>query len=567
MSARLEPEDVLTLLVAVATLLALARVLGEIARRFRQPAVLGELVAGVLLGPTVLGTLAPAAFTALFPADSAAMTVLDGMSKIAIILFLLVAGIEVDLSTVWRQGRTAISVSVAGVAIPFAVGLGAAYAAPAFFGLQPGADSLVFALFFATALSISALSVISKTLMDLYLYRSDVGMVIIAAAIVDDLAGWVCFAIILGMLGGETHGFGIGPTIGLTLGFAAFMLTVGRWLIHRCLPWLQAYAGWPGGVLTFAVCLALAGAAFTEWIGIHPVFGSFIVGVAIGDSRHLREHTRAVINDFVSFIFAPLFFAGIGLKVNFAKSFDLALVLVVIGVAVAGKIAGGVLGARLSGMPKREAWAIGFGMTARGSQEVVLGLLALQLGLIREPLFVALVVMALVTSMMSGPLMQRALRRKRPRKMLDFLPAKGFLRLKALHRDEAILELATAVASVAHLPEKLVNDAVWWSEQVAPTGLGNGLAVPHARIEGLKAPVVGLGISREGIDFDSADGQPARLIFFILIPKADDGAQIELLADIARTFSNAELRDRVLRAETYTQLRGLLLSTETRART
>ena len=566
-----QATDLLTLLLAVATLLTVARVLGEVARRFHQPAVLGEILAGVLLGPTVLGSVSPDLFATLFPAGGTSMTVLDGMSKIAIVLFLLVAGIEVDLSIVWRQGRAAIFVGLAGVGVSFAMGMAAGYTAPHFFGVTDSGDTLVFSLFFATALSISALSVITKTLLDLYLYRSDVGMVIVAAAIFDDLVGWVIFAVILGMLGaggaggagGGGRGFGIGPTIALTLGYAVFMLTVGRWLIHRTLPWLQAYAGWPGGVLSFAVCLALFGAAFTEWIGIHAVFGSFIVGVAIGDSRHLRERTRAVIYEFVSFIFAPLFFAGIGLKVNFFAHFDLPLVLVVLCIATVGKVLGCGVGARMGGMPWRESWAVGFGMNARGSQEIILGLLAMQFGLIKEPLFVALVVMALVTSTLSGPLMQRVLRRKKPRRFVGFLAARAFTtKLVARERRTAILELTRAIASVANLPAKVLEDAVWWSEQVAPTGLDNGLAVPHARIEGLAVPVIGLGLSRDGIDFDSADGLPARIIFLILLPKEDDGAQIEILADIARTFSVAEVREKVLRVENYTQLLAVVHSSQ-----
>jgi Kef-type K+ transport system membrane component KefB/mannitol/fructose-specific phosphotransferase system IIA component len=561
MDARLTAQDVLTMLLAIVTLLTSARLLGELARRFRQPAVLGEILAGILLGPTVFGSIAPDTFVTLFPREGPVPVVLNGMGTIAIVLFMLVAGIEVDLSTVWRQGRAAIAVGFAGVGLSFVLGMGAGYAAPQFFGLESGASPLVFSLFLAAALSISALSVITRTLLDLYLYRSDVGMVIVSAAILDDLMGWMIFAVVLGLMGSESHGFGIGPTITITVAFVAFMLTLGRALVHRLLPWLQAYLSWPGGVLTFAVCLAILGASFTEWIGIHAVFGSFIVGVAIGDSRHLRERTRGVLSEFVSFIFAPLFFAGIGLKVNFVESFDVALVLVVLALAFGGKLVGGFFGARLGGMEKREALAIGFGMSARGSQEIILGLLALQYGLIREPLFVALVVMALVTSTLSGPLMQRALRRKRPRRVADFLSARAFVpKLQARDSREAILELTHAIAGVANLPPKVVDDAVWWSEEVAPTGLAGGLAVPHARLEELKTPVVGVGLSHQGIDFDSLDGQPARLIFFILTPKNDDGAQVEILADISRSFQSADARDKAMRVENYTQFRALLQS-------
>jgi Kef-type K+ transport system membrane component KefB len=163
-------------------------------------------------------------------------------------------------------------------------------------------------------------------------------------------------------------------------------------------------------VLGFALSLTLFGAAFTEWIGVHAIFGSFLVGIAIGDSSHLREQIRAVINQFVSFIFAPLFFASIGLKLNYAANFDWLLTLIVVVIACVGKILGCGVAARSSGMAAAEAWAIGFGMNARGAMEIILALLALQYGVISERVFVALVVLALVTSMMSGPMIQRALR-------------------------------------------------------------------------------------------------------------------------------------------------------------
>jgi len=247
--------------------------------------------------------------------------------------------------------------------------------------------------------------------MDLNLYRTGLGMIIMAAAMFNDLIGWIIFAVILAMIGAVAgNGLSIGHTISATLGYAIVMLTAGRWLIHHSLRWVQSHSTGPGGVLGFTLSLALFGAAFTEWIGVHAIFGSFLVGIAIGDSSHLREQIRAVINQFVSFILAPLFFASIGLKLNYVANFDWLLTLIVVVIACFGKILGCGVAARSSGMAAGEAWAIGFGMNARGAMEIILALLALQYGVISERVFVALVVLALVTSMMSGPMIQRALR-------------------------------------------------------------------------------------------------------------------------------------------------------------
>jgi Kef-type K+ transport system membrane component KefB/mannitol/fructose-specific phosphotransferase system IIA component (Ntr-type) len=555
-------SEVTAMFLALGLLLASARLFGELARRFNQPAVLGEILAGILLGPTVFGALAPAWSAFLFPQAGGGALAIDGLMTLAITLFLLVAGLEVDLSTIWRQGRLAINVGLAGVLVPFAVGFGAAWYLPQLMGIEAGADPLLFALFMATALSISALPVIAKTLMDLNLYRSDLGMLVVAAAVFNDLVGWIIFAVILGMLGtGPAHELSIAQTIGLTLAFALVMLTVVRWLIHRALPWIHAHASWPGGVLGFALALALVAAAFTEWIGIHAIFGAFLAGVALGDSRHLRERTRATIEQFVSFIFAPLFFAGIGLKVNFVTEFDPLLVLTVLVIATLGKVLGCGLAGRFSGMARREALALGFGMNARGAMEIILGLLALKYGLIGERLFVALVVMALVTSLMSGPLLQRVLRLKKPRRFVDFLSPRTFVtELKSHSRPEVVAELAKIAAEVAGLEAAEVVDGVMIREEIMATGIGHGLAVPHARLRGLARPVVAVGLSRHGVDFDAPDGRPAQLIFLLLTPIHDDGTQLELLADIATVFKSDEVRSRIGQVGSYTEFLALVRS-------
>jgi len=558
---KLTSQEVVVLFLALGVLLAAARVFGELARRFNQPTVLGELLAGIVLGPTVLGAVFPDMVERLFPREGNIAVALDGLITVAISLFLLVAGMEVDLSTIWRQGRAAMAVSVSGIVLPFALGLAVALFVPQWIGRHTDVDRIAFALFFAAAMSISALPVIAKTLMDLNIYRSDLGMIVIAAAVFDDLIGWLIFALILGMVGaaGVYHAWPIGWTLALTLGFAGGVLTLGRWLIHRGLPWIQAHTAWPGGVLGFALSLGLLGAAFTQWVGVHSVFGAFLVGVAIGDSSHLREHTRNVIHHFVSFIFAPLFFASIGLKINFAAHFDVQLTMIVMLIACAGKVIGCGAAARWGGIARREAWAIGFAMNARGAMEIIFGLLGLQMGLIRERLFVTLVVVAMATSMMSGPLMQKLLRLTRPRRLSDFLAARGFIPdLQAATRTAAIRELSAAASAAAGRDAEAVTASVLAREGQASTGLGDRLAVPHARLAGLSRPVVALGLSDGGIDFDAPDGAPAQIIILILTPQDDDGAQLEILADVARTFRHESVRQRALEVRSFTELLALV---------
>lgn len=550
------------MLLSLGILLGTARLLGELAHRLHQPAVLGELIAGILLGPTVLGAIFPEASAFLFPAQGPNAIALEAIALLAVVLFLLVAGMEVDLSTIWRQGRAGFRIGLSSMVVPFAMGFAAAWLMPNALGRHTDADQFVFAMFLATALSITALPVIAKTLMDMDLYRSDMGMVVVSAAILNDIAGWIIFAVILGLMGSAAgHESNITLTIALTLIFTGVMLTLGRWLIHRSLPYLQAYAKLPNGVLGFALTLGLLGAAFTEWIGIHAIFGSFLVGVAVGDSAHLRERTRVTIHGFISTIFAPLFFASIGLKVNFLTHFDWSLVLLVLIIACVCKLIGGTLGARWGGLPPREAWAVGFAMNSRGAMEIILGLLALQAGIIRQRLFVALVVMAIVTSMISGPVMRLILRPAKKRRVYDAMTSRLFLRgLKAGTPRDAILELTTAAADAAGLDANAIAATVWAREESMSTGIGNGLALPHGRIEGLHKPLVAVGVSDAGIDFDAPDGEPANVIFLVLTPADDYAAQLELAAGIARVFRDKQMTERVLQTRGFTDFLALMKS-------
>lgn len=406
---RLGHADGVHLLMQLGIILIVGRILAEVARKFKQPAVIGEIIAGVLLGPTVLGMIQPEWFAALFPVPSGAGTVLSGMVQLAVVMLLFIAGLEVDLHIVWQQGRQAIATSFFGLIIPFFIGFVFPYMFPEFFGIADIHARLVFALFMGTAMAISALPVIVRILMDLNMFKSRMGLLVVASAMLDDLIGWMIFSVILGMIGKGGASMSIWNTALLTLVFAVLMLTVGRGLLNRFLPWVNSKLAWPGGVLSVSLALCFFAAAFTEYIGIHAIFGAFIMGVALGDSEHFSERAKEIVHQFINNIFAPLFFVSIGLRVNFFTNFDLMLTFTIIFIAFAGKIVGAGIGTRLGGFSWKESLAAGFGMNARGAMEIILGLIALENGLINEKVFVSLVIMALVTSMTSGPLMRWSL--------------------------------------------------------------------------------------------------------------------------------------------------------------
>ncbi|WP_437185289.1 cation:proton antiporter [Planctomicrobium sp. SH668] len=550
-------------LFSIGLMLAAARIFGEIAQWLRQPAIVGELLAGIFLGPSVLGALSPSLSHSLFPQVGDVATVRETFMTFSITLFLLVAGLEVDLSSIWKQGVTALKVGTAGMVFPLSLGFLSAWWFPELIGKETATDPFIFSLFFGTALSISALPVIAKMLMDLNLFRSDMGMVIISAAILNDLAGWVIFAITLGMMDQvHTQTMPIWGTIACILLFSAGMLTVGRWMIDRILPYLQAYGHGPGAVFSFALVLALVGGAFTEWIGVHTIFGAFLVGVAIGDSSHLRERTRTTIDSFVSFIFAPLFFSSIGLKVDFVTHFDIVTVVVVLLIACAGKLIGCWIGAAWAGLPTRERWGIGFGMNARGAMEIILGMLALEAGVIGESLFVALVIMAIVTSILGGPMLQLILGQSRRATLANMLSKHRYIhRLKGRTRREVIEELAHVACSVNKVDANEAISAVLDREAANSSGIGKGISIPHAQISGLAAPILAVGISEAGVDFGAPDQTLAHMIFLVLTPdERSNYNQLQLNAIIAEAFQNEKILGRILQARNFTGALAVLKS-------
>ena len=408
---KLGHADVVHLLIQLSVMLIMARLFAEVLRKLNQPGVIGEILAGILLGPTVLGMIKPDWFEALYPVGAVSGVILSGFVQVAVIMLLFIAGLEVDLHIVWQQGRQAITTSLFGLIIPFSVGFVFPYFFPQFFGIADLNGRLIFALFMGTAMAITALPVIVRILMDINLFKSRMGLLVVASAMVDDLVGWLIFSVILGLIG-KSGSMPLINTIILTIGFAVFMLTIGRGMLNRVLPWVNKKLAWPGGVLSLSLALCFLAAAFTEWIGIHAIFGAFIMGVALGDSEHFSERAKEIVHQFINNIFAPLFFVSIGLRVNFILNFDLGLTLIILAIAFVGKIVGSGLGTRLGGFSWKESLAAGFGMNARGAMEIILGIIALENGLINEKVFVSLVIMALVTSMTSGPLMKWSLSRK-----------------------------------------------------------------------------------------------------------------------------------------------------------
>jgi Kef-type K+ transport system membrane component KefB len=234
--------------------------------------------------------------------------------------------------------------------------------------------------------------------------RSKVGNLILTAAMINDFLGWILFSIIIQLM---QTGKQVGSvfSIGYVLLYTVVLLTAGRWLVDKILMVANKFLS-IGVIITIVVCLCLLSAVFTEFLGVRGIFGAFLMGVAIGDSKYFPERLQQILHQFVVNIIAPLFFASIGLRVNFIASFDIKVILIIVSIGCFAKVFGSVIGGRMSGLSKNESYVIGFGMNSRGSQEIVLGALALQAKIINEQIFVGLIIMTVVTIVMAAPLMR-----------------------------------------------------------------------------------------------------------------------------------------------------------------
>jgi Kef-type K+ transport system membrane component KefB len=399
---------ILILLLQLAGLLLLARSLAELMRRMGQPAVIGELLAGILLGPTILGHFAPELFSYAFPQEVEQFHFLEVVASLGMVLLLLITGIETDIRAMTNLGRAAFMASVFGMIVPFASGFALGWVLPDEFLTDPS-NRLIFASFLATAMAISAMPVIAKILMDLDLLRRNVGMVILSAGVVDDTTGWLILSVIAGVAAGGMFSLG---GLALTLLWIVAFLAVMRYLAYPILKGALRYVNervdLAGGDLTLILTFAFVAAAATEAIGIHAAFGAFVAGLLVRQLPRVRPDTLQNLEVFVLSALSPVFFAFVGLRVDLWQISGWGLPLAVIGVAVMGKLVGCYVGGRLGGFSHWEALAIGFGMNARGAMELIVALIGLSLGLLTAEMYATIVMVAVVTTFMAPILLQMA---------------------------------------------------------------------------------------------------------------------------------------------------------------
>ena len=411
-------HDVLLLVIQIAVLLFAARGLGEVALRLGQPSVIGEILAGIILGPSLLSGFVPLIGDFLVPHTAVQGYLLEVVSLIGAMFLLLITGLETDLTLIRRHARTAIGVSFGGITVTFLSGFLLGQFLPDFL-LADNSQRLVFSLFIATAMSISAIPVIAKVLMDLNLMRRDIGQTIIAAGMSDDTIGWIMLSVVAGLASGEAVTIGsVLQTVGSVLAFMVLSFTAGRWLVKRLLDFVQDEVTSEDRLLTLVVILMFAWGAITQALNLEAVLGAFVMGILFGQMPRLPASVHHKLESIALAVFSPIFFAVAGLKVNVLNLLQpqlLVIALVVIFIATFGKIVGTYAGARIIG--GRDHWtalSFGAGLNARGAMEIIIATIGLSLGILTQDMFSIIVLMAMSTSLMAPPALRWVLRHVQP---------------------------------------------------------------------------------------------------------------------------------------------------------
>ena len=544
----LDESHVFLFLVQLFVLLLCARGLGELFRRWKQPALTAELLVGIVLGPTLLGRFLPRFHASLFPADAIQQGMLETVAWLGVLFLLLDTGLEIDFSIAWRQRGSALAIALTDIVVPMIVAFVPVLFLPDVFLADPS-RRLLFGLFMATVMTISAMPVAARCLHDLNLLKTDLGFLTMSALAVNDIIGWVLFAIILGIFTPAV--IAIGPILLVfagTLGFAVLVLTIGRPISTRIFDAMKAREfPEPASSLTLTLLLGLLFGSITQKLGVHALFGFFLAGIVAGEAKSLSEDTRRVINQMVYALFVPLFFANIGLKIDFAANFHLGLVSLICVVGVGGRYLGAWLGVSLTRQPRVNRNLIAIAHTPGGMMEIVVALLALEAGLITQPVFVAIVFSAVFSSVILGPWMAQALARRRRVSPVQFLDERAVVaRLPDEGRAQALRLLAAKVAALtspaaAHPIEQLALAR----EREFGTGIGHGVAIPHVRLDHLRNPILAYGHSAEGLDWDAPDAEPVHHVFFLASATGAEDLHVQILAQIARAMAGAENRIRL----------------------
>jgi len=522
-------------LIQFGMLLGACKLAGLLFEKLKQSTVTAELMVGIILGPAILGRFAPGIYQTFFPNEPIQRSMLETIAWFGNFYLLLETGLEINFSRIWQQRGDAVKLSLADLIIPILISFVPIYFLPGEYLLDES-QRTIFALFIAAIMTISALPVAIRGMRDLNILKSDMGFLIISALTLNDIVGWVLFTIILGIFahGSIELGF-ILKLVALTLAFTLISLTLLKRVVDRVMTFIHERLGAETGYkTTFIIIVGMVFGAITLKIGIHSLFGFFIAGIVLGEAKHVSEKDRHVVNRMVYAIFVPIFFANIGLHLNFIENFDWFLVMVMSVVGIMSRYLAAYLGARWA-KQDRASWAtIAICHSPGGQMHIVIGMLAYSSGLISEQIFVSIVAAAIISTIVFGPWLSWAVRKMQKDKIhIRFERDFVLIDEQSTNISDVLHLFAESICTKTKLSSMLLYEEINTRELQMSTATGKGFAFPHARLESIKQPILVFSKTRQGIDWDSPDGAPVHFAFLILSPKSNPKAQLQILQTLA----------------------------------
>lgn len=534
----IDETNIFYLLLQLSIIFILTNFINSFLKKINQPTITGDLLVGIVLGPTILGTFFPKIYNFIFPQNLVQVAMLDTLGWFGLFLVLLSTGIEVDFSSIWKQRKNALVISTLDIIVPIIFSMTFIYFLPSRY-FEFSDNKFITSFFISVIMTISALPIAIRALREVGIMKSDLGFLIISALTINDIIGWIVFTLLLSLFSMKFFDWEIAVKITLYTGVFTFLaLNIGKkvvnWLFSKV---VNQDSDGVQGVLAVLISTGIVFGLITLEIGIHTLFGFFIAGIVAGDSPIFTKSARNTVHNFVYSIFASLFFVNIGLKINFFESFNLFLALFITFVGVTGRYLGAWIGSTLSKNIKYRN-IISIAHTPGGEMHIVVSLIALSFGLLNKELFVAIVFAAILSSIINGPWLAIASKHFNYLESFEVLVYPG-IKLEAQYKEQAIsklLEFLKLEYREANILENILD-----REDIVCSGLQNSIAIPKGDLEDESKTKIIYARLENAINWNSLDGRLTKNIFLILTSRKEQENQIKIIKKIANFSKKCDI--------------------------
>lgn len=533
----IDETNIFYLLLQLSIIFILTNFINSFLKKIKQPTITGDLLIGIILGPTILGLFFPKVYEFIFPQNLVQVAMLDTLAWFGLFLVLLSTGIEVDFSSVWKQRKNALVISALDIIIPIIFSMIFIFFLPNKY-FEFSENKLITAFFVSVIMTISALPIAIRALREVGIMKSDLGFLIISALTINDIIGWIIFTLLLSLFSLKSFDWEIAIKIVIYTGVFTFLaLNIGKkivnWLFSKV---INQDSDGIQGVLTVLISTGVVFGLITLEIGIHTLFGFFIAGIVAGDSPIFTKSARNTVHNFVYSVFASLFFVNIGLKINFFENFNLFLALFITIVGIAGRYLGAWIGSTLSNKTKYRN-IISIAHTPGGEMHIVVSLIALSFGLLNKELFVAIVFAAILSSIINGPWLSFASKRFDYLESFEILIYPG-VKLEAQNKQQAINKLLNLL-NLEYSETNILENALD-KEEIFCSGLENSIAIPKCNVKGeIKTKIIYARLENP-VNWNSLDGKLVKNIFLILTSQEEEEKQIKIVKKLTDFSKNCD---------------------------